>query len=89
MIKVTLKDHNAQAYEGEYSRATRYELSEGVFHLYEGSTKQVAAIPVGNVISIEVVSTNEVEHQVVINGSTAVNGSIEVNPAGRGRVITS
>lgn len=89
MIKVTLKDHNAQAYEGEYPRATRYELSDGVFHLYEGSTKQVSAIPVGNVISIEVVSTNEVEHQIAVNGNLTVNGSVELNPAGRGRVITS
>lgn len=57
MIKVTYLSTDNTESTKEYPTATRYELENGVFHLFSGSRAiQVAAFPSGRVISLEVVN---------------------------------
>lgn len=89
MIKVTYTTTYGQHQAQEYPSATRYELSDGVFHLYNGSrSSQVAAWPSENVLSIEVVP--EVTG-VQISGSQEFNGNythtINISKTGCGRSI--
>lgn len=82
MIKITYTTVYGQHQVQEYPSATRYELSDGVFHLYNGNkTSQVAAWPSSNVLSVEVVP--EVTGGQ-ISGSQKFSGTYTVNATNTG-----